>query len=204
MWFPFCHPLSLILQPRRFRRVWRHTTRVGLPRRSRLLFTPFLSFYLGFRRLFSFVFLSFVRGLRRPLLCLFASLPGYRRILILSPFLFRSRAFARPFPIPFSLVVSANSLTGLPNLVRAWFLLYGGSIPLQWSPDLEDHTFFYYKRRRSYPFISLSKKYHGYFISRFKFLVVQENKLTLVEEVVKSKWVPSGNGRDTLAVRDAI
>ena len=31
----------------------------------------------------------------------------------------------------FPLVVSANSLTGLPNLVSAWFLLSGGSIPLQ-------------------------------------------------------------------------
>ena len=49
----------------------------------------------------------------------------------LYPFPFLSRAFARPFPFSFPLVVSANSLTGLPNLVSAWFLLFGGSIPLQ-------------------------------------------------------------------------
>ena len=50
------------------------------------------------------------------------------------PFSFPSRAFARPFPFSFPLVVSANSLTGLPNLVSAWFLLSGGSIPLHPSP----------------------------------------------------------------------
>ena len=101
------------------------------------------------------------------------------------PLFFPSQAYARPFPFSFPLVVKANLLTGLPDLVSAWFLHYGGSISLQWSPDLEDHSPFY-KRRHLYPLSPLSKNYHGYFIL-VQVLVVQENKLKLVEDVVKSR-----------------
>ena len=54
------------------------------------------------------------------------------------PFTFPfARASARAFH--FFSGVSAIALTGLPNQGSAWFLpSCGGSIPLQWSPDLED------------------------------------------------------------------
>ena len=54
------------------------------------------------------------------------------------PFLFLfSRAFARAFPFSLFLFLGAISLTGLPNQGSAWLLpSCGGSIPLQWSPDL--------------------------------------------------------------------
>ena len=89
------------------------------------------------------------RGFRRfPFFCCYRT-PAIAESLSFTPFL-SFPGFRPTFPFSFLLVVSTNSLTGLPNLVSAWFLLSGGSIPLQWSPDLEDYSPFY-KRRRLHP-----------------------------------------------------
>ena len=70
------------------------------------------------------------RGLRRFPFCCYR-LPGYRRTPFPLPLSFPFPGFRPTFPFfLFPLVVSATSLTGLPNLVSAWFLLSGGSIPL--------------------------------------------------------------------------
>ena len=77
------------------------------------------------------------RGFRRSPFCCYRT-SGFRRIP-LSLFLFLSPGLPPELPLSFFPVVSAISLTGLPNQGSAWFLApCGGSIPLQWSPDLED------------------------------------------------------------------
>ena len=58
---PLFPPFSLTFQPRRYRRVWRHTTRVGLLRRLRLLFSfhLFVCFPSGVTPDSPLLFLSF-------------------------------------------------------------------------------------------------------------------------------------------------
>ena len=77
------------------------------------------------------------RGSRRFPFCCYRT-PGFRRIPFPFSFFFLP-GLPPELPLSFFPVVSAISLTGLPNQGSAWFPPFcGGSIPLQWSPDLED------------------------------------------------------------------
>ena len=118
------------------------------------------------------------------------------------PFLLLPIARLSPDPLTFTPFLSFPGFR--PTF--PFFLSLGCECQLtHWSPELGQRVVPPFRRfhtatvvsrpRRPFPFLQasplvsllspLSKKYHGYFISRFKLLVVQENKLTLVEEVVR-------------------
>ena len=91
-------------------------------------------------------------GFRRFPFCCYR-LPGYRRIpFTFTPFLsFPFPGFCPTFPFFLSLGCECQLTHWSPGLGQRVVPPNVGSIPLQWSPDLEDHSPFY-KRRRLYPF----------------------------------------------------